>query len=67
MNWRTKEDDALMKCIVNELVRDKWRVENGFKCGFFNDLEKELEKFLPGTDLKANPHIDSKVKYWKVT
>ncbi|KAI8568730.1 hypothetical protein RHMOL_Rhmol02G0223600 [Rhododendron molle] len=66
-NWRTKEEDALMKCIVNELVGDKWRAENGFKCDFFKHLEKELEKFLLGTDLKANPHIDSNVKYWKVT
>ncbi|KAI8551098.1 hypothetical protein RHMOL_Rhmol06G0158500 [Rhododendron molle] len=43
-NWRTKEEDALMKCIVNELVGDKWRAENGFRCGFFNHMEKELEK-----------------------
>ncbi|XP_058200366.1 uncharacterized protein LOC131315241 [Rhododendron vialii] len=66
-NWRNKKEDALIKCIVNELVGDKWRADNGFKCGFFNHVEKELEKFLPRTDLKANPHIDSKVKYWKVT
>ncbi|KAI8572024.1 hypothetical protein RHMOL_Rhmol01G0166900 [Rhododendron molle] len=59
--------DALMKCIENESVEDKWRAENGFKCGFFNHLEKELEKVLPGTDLKVNPHNDSKVKYLKVT
>ncbi|KAI8559893.1 hypothetical protein RHMOL_Rhmol04G0211300 [Rhododendron molle] len=65
-NWRSKKEDALIKCIVNELVGDKWGAENGFKCGFFNHVEKELEKFLPRTDLKANPHIDSKVKYWKV-
>ncbi|KAI8561244.1 hypothetical protein RHMOL_Rhmol04G0323400 [Rhododendron molle] len=59
-NWRNKEEDALIKCIVNELVGDKWRAENGFRCGFFNHVEKELEKFLPRTDLKANLHIDSK-------
>ncbi|KAI8556544.1 hypothetical protein RHMOL_Rhmol05G0261700 [Rhododendron molle] len=66
-NWSSTEEDALMKCIVNELVGEKWRAENGFRGGFFNHVEKELQKFLPGTTLKANPHIDSKVKYWKVT
>ncbi|KAI8554551.1 hypothetical protein RHMOL_Rhmol05G0107500 [Rhododendron molle] len=54
------EEDVLMKCMVNELVRDKWRAENGFKCGFSNHLEKQLEKLISGTGLKANPHIDSK-------
>ncbi|KAI8560099.1 hypothetical protein RHMOL_Rhmol04G0229100 [Rhododendron molle] len=66
-NWSSKEGDARIKCVVNELVGEKWRAENGFRGGFFNHVEKELEKFLPGTTLKANPHIDSKVKYWKVT
>ncbi|KAI8561258.1 hypothetical protein RHMOL_Rhmol04G0324700 [Rhododendron molle] len=66
-NWSSKEENALIKCVVNELVGEKWRAENGFRGGFFNHVEKELEKFLPGTTLKANPHIDSKVKYWKVT
>ncbi|KAI8558388.1 hypothetical protein RHMOL_Rhmol04G0088100 [Rhododendron molle] len=66
-NWSSTEEDALIKCVVNELVGEKWRAENGFRGGFFNHVEKELQKFLPGTTLKANPHIDSKVKYWKVT
>ncbi|KAI8550052.1 hypothetical protein RHMOL_Rhmol06G0074300 [Rhododendron molle] len=66
-NWSSTEEDALMKCVVNELVGEKWRAENGFRGGFFNHVEKELQKFLSGTTLKANPHIDSKVKYWKVT
>ncbi|KAI8528135.1 hypothetical protein RHMOL_Rhmol12G0127700 [Rhododendron molle] len=51
-SWRTKEEDALMKCMVNELVGDKWRAENEFKCDFFNYLEKELEKLIPGNDIK---------------
>ncbi|KAI8523415.1 hypothetical protein RHMOL_Rhmol13G0071600 [Rhododendron molle] len=66
-NWSSTEEDALIKCVVNELVGEKWRAENDFRGGFFNHVEKELQKFLPGTTLKANPHIDSKVKYWKVT
>ncbi|KAI8552347.1 hypothetical protein RHMOL_Rhmol06G0259600 [Rhododendron molle] len=59
-NWSSKEEDALIKCVVNELVGEKWRADNGFRGGFFNHVEKELKKFLPGTTLKANPHIDSK-------
>ncbi|XP_058204070.1 uncharacterized protein LOC131318382 [Rhododendron vialii] len=58
-----------MKCLINEVddSGDKWRADNGFKCSFFNHLEKELEKVLPGSNLKANPHIDSKIKHWKQT
>ncbi|XP_058209780.1 uncharacterized protein LOC131322467 [Rhododendron vialii] len=63
-SWRKSEEDALMKCMLNEAA-EKWKAENGFKTGYFTHLEKELEKVLPGCNLKANPHIDSNVRYWK--
>ncbi|XP_058179074.1 uncharacterized protein At2g29880-like [Rhododendron vialii] len=64
--WRKSEEDALMKCMVTE-IDDKWRAENGFKPGFFTVLEKEMDKVMPESKLKASPHIDSKVKYWRQT
>ncbi|XP_058180975.1 uncharacterized protein LOC131299441 [Rhododendron vialii] len=53
-----------MKCMINE-EGGKWKADNGFRTGYFTHLEKELEKVLPGCNIKANPHIDSKVKHWK--
>ncbi|KAI8530874.1 hypothetical protein RHMOL_Rhmol11G0093600 [Rhododendron molle] len=63
-SWRKSEEDALMKCMLNE-AGDKWKAENGFKKCYFTHLDKELQKVLPGCNLKANPHIDSKVRHWK--
>ncbi|KAI8551836.1 hypothetical protein RHMOL_Rhmol06G0217800 [Rhododendron molle] len=65
-SWRKTEEDALMKCMVIEIL-EKWRAENGFKPGFFTVLEKEMEKVMPESKIKASPHIDSKVKYWRQT
>ncbi|KAI8530727.1 hypothetical protein RHMOL_Rhmol11G0082100 [Rhododendron molle] len=62
--WKKTEEDALMKCMLNEAA-EMWKAENGFKMGYFTHLEKEFPKVLPGCTLKANPHIDSKVRYWK--
>ncbi|GFS37529.1 hypothetical protein Acr_00g0052480 [Actinidia rufa] len=44
---------------------DKWSADNGFKPGFFSLVEKQLEKVLPESHLKVEPHIESKVKYWR--
>ncbi|KAI8543376.1 hypothetical protein RHMOL_Rhmol08G0212500 [Rhododendron molle] len=63
-SWKKVEQDALMKCILNE-EGDRWKSENGFRTGYFTHLQKELQKVLPGCTLKANPHIDSKFKHWK--
>ncbi|XP_057495691.1 uncharacterized protein LOC130780692 [Actinidia eriantha] len=62
--WTAKEEEALLSCMM-DCVCDKFRAENGFKAGFFVAVEKELPKLLPGTTLKANPNIESKVKNWK--
>ncbi|GAB2269021.1 hypothetical protein Dimus_003949 [Dionaea muscipula] len=58
-NWRKFEEDALIKIMIKE-ISDKWTADNGFRPGFFILLEKELEKVLPGSNLKASPHIESK-------
>ncbi|KAI8539340.1 hypothetical protein RHMOL_Rhmol09G0174700 [Rhododendron molle] len=63
-NWKKTEEEALMKYMLNEAA-ERWKAENGFKTGYFTHLEKELHKVLPGCNLKAHPHIDSKVRYWK--
>ncbi|KAG5552369.1 hypothetical protein RHGRI_010442 [Rhododendron griersonianum] len=48
-----------------ECISDKYRAHNGFKPGFFNEVEKELKKRLHGMTFKEQPNIESKVKNWK--
>ena len=36
--------------------------DNGFKPGFYTEVEKKLSVSLPGAGLKAKPHIESRIK-----
>ncbi|KAH7854849.1 hypothetical protein Vadar_018392 [Vaccinium darrowii] len=62
--WRVKEEEALLGCML-DCICDKYKADNGFKAVYFVLVEKELQKALPGTTLKAQPNIESKVKNWK--
>ncbi|KAM0836493.1 hypothetical protein ACQ4PT_062305 [Festuca glaucescens] len=42
-----------------------WKVDTGHKFGYLTYIEKEMAKVLPHADLKADPHIKSKVKILK--
>ncbi|GFS37804.1 hypothetical protein Acr_00g0054040 [Actinidia rufa] len=44
----------------------KWKLDCGqFKGGFYGECEKKIICAFPGTDLRANPHIESKIKMWR--
>ena len=44
----------------------KWKVDNGTcKSGYLSQLEKMLEKELFESKLKADPHIESRVRLLK--
>ncbi|KAL8458323.1 hypothetical protein ACS0TY_035994 [Phlomoides rotata] len=45
------------------LLREKY--PEGAGHGFQRELEKGMHKIFPGTDLVANPHINSKIHVWK--
>ncbi|XP_057489017.1 uncharacterized protein LOC130774989 [Actinidia eriantha] len=62
--WTSKEEEALLVAML-DCFGDKWKGHNGFKPGYFTMVEKELQKLLPGTTLRAKPNIESKVKGWK--
>ncbi|KAI8531811.1 hypothetical protein RHMOL_Rhmol11G0165100 [Rhododendron molle] len=62
--WTRNEEECLLAAMT-ECISEKYRAHNGFKPGYFNEVEKELKKKLPGTTLKAVPNIESKVKLWK--
>ncbi|KAL8470799.1 hypothetical protein ACS0TY_033396 [Phlomoides rotata] len=54
------EEDALIQCLTM-IVNEGWKVDNGFKAGFHRELEKGMKRLLPGTDICATPHINSKI------
>ncbi|KAL8547144.1 hypothetical protein ACS0TY_006745 [Phlomoides rotata] len=62
--WSKIKEDALIMCLT-DIVNNDWKADNGFKPGFQRELEKGMRKRLPGTDLVANPHINSKIHVWK--
>ncbi|KAF7133206.1 hypothetical protein RHSIM_Rhsim09G0193500 [Rhododendron simsii] len=64
--WTPKEEEALLACMLDAVSENEtWKAHNGFKSGFYVEVEKGLQKLLPGTTLKAQPNIESKVKFWK--
>ncbi|KAL8511872.1 hypothetical protein ACS0TY_018346 [Phlomoides rotata] len=50
---------------MKELVANGWKTENGFKPDYLLKLEAGMLKSLPGTDIRASPHITSRITIWK--
>ncbi|KAL0329580.1 UNVERIFIED_CONTAM: hypothetical protein Sradi_4944700 [Sesamum radiatum] len=42
-----------------------WKCENGFRCGYLFQLETLMCKQFPNSDLRVEPHINSKIHVWK--
>ncbi|KAL8528593.1 hypothetical protein ACS0TY_006146 [Phlomoides rotata] len=63
-SWSKVEEDALIHCLV-DIVNGGWKAKNEFTVGFHRELEKHMRKMIPGTDIVANPHINSKIRVWK--
>ncbi|KAG6386932.1 hypothetical protein SASPL_152112 [Salvia splendens] len=45
--------------------RDRLEVRQCFRSGYLQKLEDSLRQEFPRSDLKANPHIQSKIHIWK--
>ncbi|KAL1548833.1 hypothetical protein AAHA92_17017 [Salvia divinorum] len=63
-SWSDAEEIFLLGCL-KELVALGWKSDNGFRGGYQQKLEDSLRREFPRTDLKANPHIGSKIHTWK--
>ncbi|CAL5428121.1 unnamed protein product [Camellia sinensis] len=51
---------------MRDLFSEKWKADNGqFRAGFYSELEKLIILAFLGTDLRASPHIESKIKFWR--
>ncbi|KAL4570157.1 hypothetical protein LXL04_025808 [Taraxacum kok-saghyz] len=63
--WTKREDEALISALT-ELCQTGWKRDNNiFRSGYTTVLEKELKSKLPGCNLKASPHIESRLKTLK--
>ncbi|KAH6793594.1 hypothetical protein C2S52_004071 [Perilla frutescens var. hirtella] len=62
--WSKKEEEVLIACL-KEIVASGWKADNGFRVGYLNVLEQNMAKAFPGTDIRATPHICSKIHVWK--
>ena len=65
-SWTIQEDAVLVRCLHVMKDESKWKGDNGtFRSGYLSQLEKTLEKELPESHIKANPHIESRVRLLK--
>ena len=64
-SWTPAEDEKLVEAMVELCVSGTMKSDNGFKPGTFVQIEKLLEEKLPGSGIKASPHIESRVKTLK--
>ncbi|KAL8467613.1 hypothetical protein ACS0TY_031019 [Phlomoides rotata] len=62
--WTPVEELVLVD-LMKDLVTQGWRSENGFKPGYLQKLEAGMVRKLPGTDIRAVPHITSRITIWK--
>ncbi|CAA0837825.1 Unknown protein [Striga hermonthica] len=62
--WTFEEESALVNGL-KDIVARGWRCDNGFRSGYGGLLEQHMKKVFPNTDIKAEPHISSKIKVWK--
>ena len=64
-SWTRNEEEVLINAL-KDIVALGMKVENNtFRSGYLQVLEGKIIKALPGTDLRAAPHIESKIKKWK--
>ncbi|KAL8480991.1 hypothetical protein ACS0TY_027506 [Phlomoides rotata] len=62
--WSIREEQVLSEA-MKKIVREGWKSENGFKYGYLNLLGTYMKQVLPTTDLKPEPHINSRITVWK--
>ncbi|KAL8465740.1 hypothetical protein ACS0TY_035004 [Phlomoides rotata] len=62
--WSFAEECELMHSL-KDLVLKGHKCDNGFRSGYLTLLENVMGAKFPGTDLKGEPHINSKIHVWK--
>ncbi|KAK1372608.1 hypothetical protein POM88_028801 [Heracleum sosnowskyi] len=63
--WTTVEERALVDSYYL-LISNGYKLDNSqYINGYVLELEKNIIKILPNTDLRERPHIESKIKTWR--
>ncbi|KAL0342944.1 UNVERIFIED_CONTAM: hypothetical protein Sangu_1181800 [Sesamum angustifolium] len=62
--WTQRDEEVLVNAL-RTIVTTGWKCENGFHAGYLNQLEAIMCKQLPNIDIRAKPHINSKIHVWK--
>lgn len=63
-SWTIREEEVLITAL-KDIVLKGWKCENGFRTGYLKLLERSMLKAFPSTDIRAEPHINSKLHVWK--
>lgn len=63
-SWTIREEEVLIAAL-KDIVSKGWKCENGFRTGYLKLLERSMLKAFPSTDIRAEPHINSKLHVWK--
>ncbi|GER39302.1 UvrABC system protein A [Striga asiatica] len=58
--WTFDEERALVSGL-KDLVARGWKCDNGFRSGYTTVLEQHIRQLCPGSNIKAEPHICSKI------
>lgn len=62
--WTPEEDDYLLHAL-KEIAVTGWKSDNGFRAGYLRHLERLMRQKFPHANIKATPHIGSKLTTWK--
>ncbi|XP_042472359.1 uncharacterized protein At2g29880-like [Zingiber officinale] len=65
-SWSAHEEEVLIQAL-KDVINKGWKSENGFRAGYLTLLENAMRAAIPGTNIRGNPHINSKVHVWKKT
>ncbi|XVF44655.1 hypothetical protein PTKIN_Ptkin02bG0141300 [Pterospermum kingtungense] len=63
--WSFEEDVVLVQCMVDLHNIGTHNANTGFKTGYLLELERMVAKKLPNANIKAKPHIESRIKTLK--
>ncbi|KAB2594899.1 hypothetical protein D8674_030349 [Pyrus ussuriensis x Pyrus communis] len=65
--WEAFEEEVLLS-VLEDFVARKQRCDTGaFKQGTLIEIAKAVNVLCPNSNIKATPHIESKLKKWKKT
>ena len=63
--WTKDEEEALLAILEDVIARGQHCNTGSFKSGIMTIIERSLSVMCPQSGLKANPHIESKLRKWK--